>query len=491
MAIENDSRQNKGMDRGPLPLTESNQSDQPDQSSLSELLGTATDEAAQSDEDTALPEASVQGATTGQGPRHRGFALPFPLVRGRAVRRVRTPAERARRRQRRIVTWLAVLALLLLANPIINSPVGAWGADVLRATLGPRLTAQIESYYFDVTDAVNRLKAHVFGGPKSAPFIAPKGTVLPTSGTTPATVAIPHRKYVPGLMVLPQIVPIISPSLEGEGQWTNGGLPGPTNALWPVPMAKTFIRPDPSRPYAIVMVVAIDLRQVQLHLVDGTQEPAHGGPGVVAAPDRAASALLAAFNGGFKASDGHFGLMIAGHIYLPPQPGAATLALYADGSVRLGKWGSPAIPTANLIAYRQNGAMLIDQGQVNPSAYTEGYAWGAPILANIYTWRSAIALTSSGVLLYAAGNDVSAATLAKALVAVGAKQAMELDINPVWVRFNTYALSHGTLVAEKLRSDMQGWNNQFLVPYARDFIYVTRVGPTEWATSNTNKGAGG
>jgi Phosphodiester glycosidase len=366
------------------------------------------------------------------------------------------------------------------AGPLIGSPVGAWGADELRALLGPRLTAQIESYYFDASDGLARLRARVFGAPRSSPWAVSKATPLPAGpAETPVTRQFGER---PALMPLPAVPPLFSPPLAGEGQWLADSLPGPTRRGWPAPMAKTFIRPDSQRPYAVVMLVAIDLRQVQLHIVDGTHDPAAGGPGVVPAADQQGDELLAAFNGGFKAADGHYGLMTAGHTYLPPQPGAATLALYADGTVRLGRWGSADVPAANLVAYRENGAPLIENGQVNPSAHTDGYAWGAPILANIYTWRSAVALTGSGVLLYAAGDAVSADTLARALARAGARQAMQLDINPVWVRFETYGRSGASLVAHKLRSDMYGGSNQFLVPYERDFLYVTRYAPPEWST---------
>jgi hypothetical protein len=174
--------------------------------------------------------------------------------------------------------------------------------------------------------------------------------------------------------------------------------------------------------------------------------------------------------------------MTDGRTYLPPQPGAATLALYEDGTVRLGAWSSAGVPRAGLVAYRQNGDLLIENGQINPTAFTNGYAWGAPFLAHIYTWRSALALTPSGVLLYAAGDAVSAGTLALALLRAGAAQAMQLDINPQWVRFETYARAGVTLVATKLRLDMQGGDQQFLVPYERDFFYVLRRRPAAWPT---------
>jgi hypothetical protein len=395
----------------------------------------------------------------------------------------RKPRHRrdGRRRIRRTVTVVVLLAVLIGSGPLINSPIGAKGADLLRAVLGPRLTAQIESYYFGATDALTRLRTQVFHNHGAAPWAVSHTSALPV-GQTPSTSG---RTNSARLMVLPTVRTVITPKLPDEGVWISSGLPAPATRGWPVPMAKTYIRPDPDRPYAVVMLVAIDLRQAQLHLVDGTAEPAYGGPGVIPAADQSTALLLGAFNGGFKAADGHYGLMVNGHTYLPAQPRAATLALYHDNTVRIGEWGTDAIPTAGMVAFRQNGAPLIVNGEVNPTAASDGWAWGAPILANIYTWRSALAITDTGVLLYAAGNAVSASTLARALVAAGAEQAMELDINPVWVRCMTYQADHSTLTARKLRDDMYGNSNQFLVPYERDFIYVTRVAPAGWPTTTS------
>jgi hypothetical protein len=427
--------------------------------------------------DTAAPSSRGMVA---RPDRHAPFRL---VLRRRARAAPTSPAARRPRWRRRALIALVVVVLLTSAGPLINSPVGAWGADVLRAALGPRLTAQIEAYYFNATDTLDRARVHLFGAPKAAPWAAPHGTPLPTTrGTAANPDAFARMHGPPPATALPQVQPMLSPALAGEGEWSAEGLPAPSYAIWPAPLAKTFLRPDPVRPYAVVMLVAIDLRQVRLHVVDGTSQPAPGGAGVVPAGDQAANLLLAAFNGGYKAADGHYGLMTDGRTYLPPQPDAATLALYNDGSVRMGAWGSAAIPTAGLIAYRQNGAPLIVGGAINPSAQTDGYAWGAPILANIYTWRSALAMTAWGVLIYAAGNAVSANTLAQALVRAGAVEAMQLDINPTWVRFDTYARSGagGSLVAEKLRADMYGGPGQFLLPYQRDFFYVTRVEPKGW-----------
>jgi hypothetical protein len=47
--------------------------------------------------------------------------------------------------------------------------------------------------------------------------------------------------------------------------------------------------------------------------------------------------------------------------------------------------------------------------------------------------RSALGITQSGELVWAAGEQLSPAGLAEALIAAGAVRAIELDINPAWV----------------------------------------------------------
>jgi hypothetical protein len=53
---------------------------------------------------------------------------------------------------------------------------------------------------------------------------------------------------------------------------------------------------------------------------------------------------------------------------------------------------------------------------------------------------------------------------------------MEMDINPYWVRAFFYGrdlADHLTMAS--LRPDMQGSGFDFLAPYARDFLYITRI----------------
>jgi len=281
-------------------------------------------------------------------------------------------------------------------------------------------------------------------------------------------------------MPLPAMAPLVAPALPGEGVWTTAGLPGPGPDALP-PVAKAFIRPDAARPYALVTLLQVDLRVARLHIVAGTAQPGGprglAGPGVIPPVDWQGDRLLAAFNGGFKYADGAYGLMSGGTVYVPPVWGAATVALTSAGHVIMGSWGlDRRLTGANggLTAWRQNGPLLIDHGRITPRTQ-DGAAWGLTILNHAYTWRSGIGLTRRGTVLYAGGDALSAATLAQALRAAGAVTAMQLDINPFWVRAVTYGrTAAGYLVATPLNPGMYGTGRAYVTGDARDFFYITR-----------------
>ena len=188
---------------------------------------------------------------------------------------------------------------------------------------------------------------------------------------------------------------------------------------------------------------------------------------------------MAAFNGGFKYADGHYGMMADGKVYVPPQPGVATIAVTRGGQVILGAWGvDPRLTSSNtdLIAWRQNAALLLDNGAINPLT-TDGAAWGGTVLNSTYTWRSGIGVTDHGTLIYAGGNSISAETLGKSLRMAGAVYAMQTDINPYWVRAFLYQrTASGARQITKLDTGMQGSGKEYLDGTTRDFFYLTRAG---------------
>jgi hypothetical protein len=367
-----------------------------------------------------------------------------------------------------LVAGLSVLLLVAVLATQLNGAFGAWLADVSRAVLGPQATAAIETWYLDVQDAIHQVQYHLFGGDPSAPWTPTAAPSGPQSSHT---------------MPLAPIMPVIQPPLAGEGVWTTAGLPPPATGQPPF-AAKAFMRPDPARPYAIATLLQFDLRYLALHMVAGKTQPGgplgHDGPGAIPSADQQSDTLVAAFNGGFKYSDGRYGMMVGGTVYVPAQPDAATIAVTTQGQVLLDAWGrDPRLGPTNrtLAAWRQNAALLIDHSQLNPLT-SDGAAWGGVWLNKAYTWRSGIGLTDHGTLLYAAGDSLSAATLGKALQAAGATMAMQTDINPRWVRAFLYQpAADGTLQMEKLHPGMQGSGSEYLQGTDRDFFYLTRLPP--------------
>jgi hypothetical protein len=305
-----------------------------------------------------------------------------------------------------------------------------------------------------------------------------------TLSATPASAA--------ALEPLP-ISPVITrTALAGEGMWhplsTLGQPANESSILW-----QTVFRPDPERPFAQVGLVAIDLSRSQLHIVVGTQEPVSDAPsrglrtGVIPAAAQASGKLLAAWNGGFRATHGHFGMMTDGVTWLPPLDGMMTVGVDTDGRAAMGAWGRGIKPGHGWTAWRQNSPPLIEDGKISPDVvkYANTIRWGASIDGAVFIWRSGMGITPDGRwLIYAAGNSLSAETLTVALQAAGARDAMQLDVNATWERFVTFSDKSQATKASgkdvslpatsvKLIDQMAGGPTQFLAPWERDFFYLT------------------
>jgi hypothetical protein len=203
-------------------------------------------------------------------------------------------------------------------------------------------------------------------------------------------------------------------------------------------------------------------------LVAGTSDPPNGpGPWGGEVPDPQRGALAAAFNSGFKMGDIRGGWVGWGATWRPPEAGDASLVVSSAGVASVGQWGRDVPGSSDAAFVRQNLTLLVDGGAPVASASSTG-SWGASV-SGPATWRSALGIDAHGALVYAAGGGLTPATLAQALVAAGVQRAMELDINPSWVSFNTYqpgldGAVHGTKVYG-LHAD-----DRYLSPDSRDFI---------------------
>jgi hypothetical protein len=203
-------------------------------------------------------------------------------------------------------------------------------------------------------------------------------------------------------------------------------------------------------------------------VVPGTGDP--GGPwpwgGQVAPESR--PFLLASFNGGFKWNDFRGGIIAFGRGFRDLLPGVASLVVYSDGTFNVGEWGRDNDPSKQVVAVRQNLQLLVDGGQPTAAAGNVG-AWGGSV-AGPATMRSAVGVDRNGALLWAGGRRTPI-DLANAMIGAGAVRAMEMDINPDWVHFNSYDVAgdgsaHGNGLFGATGAD------RFLHPDGRDFIAV-------------------
>ena len=360
-------------------------------------------------------------------------------------------------------------------------------ADTGRKVVGDENWAKVESWYFRFDDRVTRLKYRVLGG-ETNPFaddVHVEWVPRPEAKThiyfvgviPPSSPQLTPDVFAPPPLRLPTTTPLRDTLETGEGVWTTAGLPRstPNDIL----MAKTFIRPDKSRPYATVGILLADSRRIKLNMVGGTVDPGGDrgvkGPGVIPAADH--SKLLVAWNGGFKGPHGGFGMVVEGREFRPLRNGLATICTHKDGSIRMGEWGAGEMVASDTIsACRQNAILLVKDGQVSNRTAEGNDTWGYVQVnsAEFITWRSAVGLTQDGSLMVATGNSLSAATLAQALWAAGAYTAMQLDINSPYVLLGQfYQQPDGTLKHEKFMDSMPESASRFLKMQERDFMYLT------------------
>lgn len=404
---------------------------------------------------------------------------------------------------------LALLAAFLILT--YWPSVGAQGADLLRGIFGDEAVARLEMILFYAQDKAQQIQYDVgmikpaspwqsTDSPQAAiPLVTPTPLV---PGTAPESSPVASQNLPPvvgkKVFQLPvaslNATPAPSPtaamwqpapatplgSLAGEGTWTPYIYDGSGAAV----AYRTFLQPDPQRPYAVVAVVAIDLSHTRLHYVLGSNEPySPDSPprsGAIPPGDLVAGRLLATFNGGFKATHGHFGAMANGITALPPRNGLGTVAIYKDGSVRMGVWGTEIKSSPDLLAWRQNGPLVVHNGQINPRIYNDSPKdWGYTVNDVSPTLRSGIALSADGkTLYYLVGPRLTMEALAKSMLAAGAANGMQLDINNFWVLFVAIHSDNGKLVPEPLLpQQMKEFLDRYLHPYTRDYFYVTAGTP--------------
>jgi hypothetical protein len=376
--------------------------------------------------------------------------LAHPPSRRHVARRRPIPPRLSPARRLRRVVVLAVLiclmpvsiSYLLTVTSPSNSSFTIQTFEWLRSNGAARIATRIEDIYYSLT-------APSTGGP------ALKHLALAQRG---AAVAAVHP---------PDIAPLITPALPGEGVW----IPSETWSGNDPPVQITQFRSDPLYPQMVAGVAWIDTARTRITLNPGALEPDVVLPrGTEDVPEALRSRLLATFNSGFKLEDDGGGFVVGGRTYASLHDGQATIVGYRDGRVDVISWtGGPTAPSDVQWA-RQNLPLIVEGGHLNPNL-SDGPAWGVTVDNAIRVWRSGVGVDAHGDLIYAAADNQTVSSLAQILLRAGAVRAMELDINSYWDSFITYALP-GAGKPGNLLPDMVRTPYRYLTPDDRDFFAV-------------------
>jgi hypothetical protein len=165
-------------------------------------------------------------------------------------------------------------------------------------------------------------------------------------------------------------------------------------------------------------------------------------------------------------------MIVDGKTYLPLQNDLGTIVVYKNGDIKIVNYNGHDLGP-DIAFVRQNCPILIENGVSAVEDDKNKKLWGRTMTTAIYTWRTGLGITKNGNLLFAVGNNLTPGTLAAALKMAGAENAIQLDINPNWVRFNTFSpLGNGKYSSKPLTRDLKDGSTAYLNGYEKDFFYV-------------------
>lgn len=361
-----------------------------------------------------------------------------------------------------IVKYLKISAILLAVIFIglilfikLDTPVAAEFTDnVLRPLFGNEAVIFMEKVFYNTSDKFTQITYK----PGSTNLFTENGGENLKGGNLDLT----------PLETTPGLIPV-----KNEGVWFNKPL-----KIFPnkEALAFTFIRPDQSRPYAFVTLVQADMSLLRLGDVAGISQPGgpvgNPGPGKIPSEIVNGGALVAAFDGGFQYRDGAYGMIVGDKTYLPLKNDIGTLIGFDDGSFKIINYQGQDLGK-NVAFVRQNCPILIENGELSVTNSKNKSLWGRTLTSDIYTWRSGVGVTKGGNLIYAVGNNLTPTTLAYALKMGGAVNAIQLDINPFWVRFSIFDYQgNGGYSSTALMKGVYDGAKKFLGGYEKDFFYL-------------------
>ena len=401
----------------------------------------------------------------------------------RKVRRTRKSSWR-----RRLLIAGGSLPVLALVGwfAVHNIPgFGPLVADSLRAVFGKKFVAWLEDTAYDIQDWLLR-KTRKGEAPKSAWKVPASATVRagPPPTSSSADAPPPPPPFV--LANLPQMHKGLAS--EGEGVWVP--MVDPRKPEDRTRLLKTFVHSDKNRSWSITLIIAVDLAHVDLHSVVGRYEPvsrtkeAKEYKRTAVIPPKHYDLLLAAFNGGYKATHGYYGMKIDGVVIAPPRGLACTIAKYQHGSFGIRPWEKIKDTVDKMVWFRQTPICMYDAGVPHPALSMPKLGWGASTVSRTTVIRrSAIGLDKTGKVLFVGmGNFTTGKSIAEAMHHAGAHDIAQLDVNFSFPKFLTYKYKEPgskELQAIPLTKNFEFTEDQYIGTRShRDFFYLVRKKPS-------------
>jgi len=377
-----------------------------------------------------------------------------------------------------VAVFGAIFGVWMLVNH--TSWAGPLFANGLRRVIGAERVTRIEEFSYGLQDRWNRFR-HRNEAPK-ARWAAPSPEVAeaPSADAGVGTTAVGAQGFRP-TSAGPFSKKWFAPR---DGEWVK--VPDPRHPELPPLLYKTLIHPDVNRSWADLFVVAVSLDEATLRARAGTGEP-KADPGAPAIkrtgriPEADVPNLLAAFNGGFMAEHGHYGMRVEGLTLLKPRPKSCTVIGFSNGSVEIATWDNVSNADDRIEWFRQTPACMYENNKMHVGLqHPETRLWGATLDGDTVIRRSAIGLDESRRVLYVGiSNNTTARALAEGMHHAGAVDVAQLDVNWSYPKFLLYAQNDkGELVAQAPVDGFEYHPGEYVTKSAyRDFFYLTRKTP--------------
>ena len=286
------------------------------------------------------------------------------------------------------------------AVPVVHGakPLVIWGVDTVREEIGNEPITWLENKVFGAKDVVKRTTFNMFSSSAELALQGERQRARPGAGAR----CLETHGWRCDRGRRPRFLRSGRKPSRARDEWTPveiaflKPLPGSSaSASKPPPyFFRTFIRPDPKRPYSEVRLIAMDMRQLELGMQAGFEDPKPltGPPGDGRLPrePEVVERIVATFNGAFKTTHGKYGMMVNRRVLVPAVPGAATIMVTEEREAGLGSWPQTArrCPTS-WSAFGKTSTPSSKMASPTPPAATSGAGSSAARACSRSALRSA------------------------------------------------------------------------------------------------------